>query len=80
MPEPIHPYWGDKLVNKKAPRGIIKNWSRHYYDGNAYCIVGSLFSMGNHMQELFFRTSTVLHINSDETECETLNSVYRLEK
>lgn len=81
MPEPIHPYWGDKLVNKKAPRGLIKPWTRHYYNGGSYVIVGTLFNIdGTERREMFFRTSTVIHMNADETECETLNSVYRLEK
>jgi len=80
MTDVIHPFWGGPKQNKESVRGIIRNWYKVYYGSN-YVVCGTLLAPSDRrVMSQFFRTSLVLHMNQDETELETLNSLYRLEK
>ena len=84
MPE-NHPFWGGPVVNKQNLRGTVKNWRKYNHpswDEGQYVIMGDLYSPDGEqrMSGLYgFRTSLVVNMAEDETSCETLNSLYRLE-
>jgi len=82
MPE-THPFWQEAKVNKQRIRGTLKFWRklRGVDDkGEFYLIYGSLYTPdGELLVSKMFRTSMVVHINDEETMCETLNSLYKLE-
>jgi hypothetical protein len=68
-----------KSREQKRIGGIIENWSLVplYSDDKTLVITGSL-SGDNYWDRGPIRTSLILSINEDETEAETLNTIYKL--
>ncbi len=64
----------------KRDGGIIQNWSiiPYYGDSTKMVIVGSIVDDARFGSDKPIRTSLVLNINEDETEAETLNTIYKL--
>lgn len=77
----------EKLAEKVAPKpreqkrvgGLIENWSLVPFNGDdtKLVIVGSL-SGDDSWDEGTIRTSLIMSIDEDETEAETLNTIYKL--
>lgn len=68
-----------KTREQKRIGGLIENWSLVPLNGDdkKLVITGSL-SGDNYWDRGPIRTSLILRINEDETEAETLNTIYKL--
>jgi hypothetical protein len=68
-----------KSREEKRVGGLIENWSLvpFYGDATKLVVVGTL-SGDNYWDQGPIRTSLILSINEDETEAETLNTIYKL--
>lgn len=71
-----------KPREEKRIGGLIENWSLvpFYGDESKLVVVGTLNDDSRWGTGGPIRTSLILSINEDETEAETLNSIYKLGK
>ncbi len=69
-----------KTREQKRTGGIIENWSLvpFYGDETKLVVVGTLHDDSQWGSGGPIRTSLILSINEDETEAETLNTIYKL--
>ncbi|BBA65238.1 predicted ORF [Xanthomonas phage XacN1] len=75
----IYEQYPQKPREQKRIGGLIENWSLVPFNGDdkKLVIVGSL-SGDNYWDKGPIRTSLIMSINEDETEAETLNTIYKL--
>ncbi len=69
-----------KSREQKRVGGLIENWSLvpFYGDETKLVVVGTLHDDSQWGSGGPIRTSLILSINEDETEAETLNTIYKL--
>ena len=76
----VYEQFPEKSREQKREGGTIENWSlvSFYGEETRMVVVGTLYGDSYWGSGGPIRTSLILSINEDETEAETLNTIYKL--